>query len=232
MRPFALEVGAGDFALAAGHLRMVISLLFGTRSAGTAERKGTGRHFIRYKQRPFSSVTSSHSLSARAHSRYDIAHTGRFREDGRIIEGRRQIVRGVSRQHNERLVGLAQFPRDRLACLAAEVDVENGDIAIRLKPERFSYRRCRPLDLVTGRSKLLADLKAKNTLVLYYKYASTHDFASPTIWDGPKIISIPVCSWSFGLTSFNDAPRSFFSYLDISAGSHASRASEMRDAVF
>jgi hypothetical protein len=53
------------------------------------------------------------AINAPAHNFYDIGQTGRFREDGRIIEGRRQIVRGVARQHNERLAGLTQFPRDR-----------------------------------------------------------------------------------------------------------------------
>src|SRR5215475_10128350 len=105
----------------------------------------------------------------------------RFREDGRMIVGGRQIVRGVSSQHNERLAGLAQFPRNRLTCLAVKVDVENGDIARRLKPERFSYRRRQPHDLVTGRSKALADVEPNHKLVLYYKYASVHDFASPTV---------------------------------------------------
>jgi hypothetical protein len=33
MWPFALEITAGDFAFAAGHLRIAISLLFGTCAA-------------------------------------------------------------------------------------------------------------------------------------------------------------------------------------------------------
>jgi hypothetical protein len=75
--------------------------------------------FIRCNQWPFSHVARSHSLGARAHSCYDIGQTGRFREDDRIIERWRPIVRGAASQHNERLAALAQFPRDRLACLAA-----------------------------------------------------------------------------------------------------------------
>jgi hypothetical protein len=148
-----------------------------------AERKSKGSHFIRYNERSFSDVTGSlwHSINARAYSCYDIVHAGRFREDGRIIEGRRQIVGEVPSQHNKRLAGRAQFPRDRLACLGAEVDVENCDIARWLKPERFSYRRCHPHDLVTGRSKVLADVEPNHKLVLYYKYASAHDFACPTV---------------------------------------------------
>src|SRR5262252_3602987 len=158
-----------------------------TRSAGAAERKRRSSrssvHLISCDHWECSRMLGRlwHSISACAHSCYDIGYTGRFREDGRIIEGRCQIVRGISGQHNKRLAGLAQFPRDRLACLAAEVDIENGDIAPRLKPERFCYRRCRPHDLVTGRSKLLADVKPNHKLVLYHKYAGAHDFASGTV---------------------------------------------------
>jgi hypothetical protein len=112
-------------------------------SIGRSRRTKTrGQPFICYNQQPFSHVTGSlwHSISARAHSCKNIVHTGRFREDGRIFEGRRQIVLEVSSQYNERLARRAQFSRDRLGCLAAEVDVEDGDIAPRLKLERFSDR--------------------------------------------------------------------------------------------
>jgi hypothetical protein len=50
MRPFALGITADDVAFAAGHLRIVISLLFGTRSAGAAERKSKDSHFFCYNQ--------------------------------------------------------------------------------------------------------------------------------------------------------------------------------------
>jgi hypothetical protein len=36
MRPFALEITAGDFAFAAGHLRIAISLLAGTLNSTAA----------------------------------------------------------------------------------------------------------------------------------------------------------------------------------------------------
>jgi hypothetical protein len=75
------------------------------------------------------------SICARVHGCYDIGHTGRLREDSRIMEGRRRIIRPVSNQQDELLAGLAQFSRDRLACLAtAEVGVQNGDVTPRLKP--------------------------------------------------------------------------------------------------
>jgi transposase InsO family protein len=106
-------------------------------SAGAAKRKSKNSHF--YCNRwPFSDVTGTlwHSINAPSHSRHDTAPDC----PGSIQSTQRTACRTP----------------DRLACLAAEVDVEDGDIAPRLKPERFCYRRCQSHDLVTGRSKRFA----------------------------------------------------------------------------
>jgi hypothetical protein len=93
MRPFGLEITAGYFAFAAGHLRIAIRLLAGTLNSSAAfsiaacesgtginsskhsigrshSTKKQGQPFYLLNQRPFLDVTGSlwHSISARAHS--------------------------------------------------------------------------------------------------------------------------------------------------------------------
>src|SRR5215470_2380933 len=71
-------------------------------SKGGEGQRGT-KHPRAFGELQISDMTGG--INAPAHSRHDIGYTGRFREDGRVIEGLRQIVRGVSSQHNERFAG-------------------------------------------------------------------------------------------------------------------------------
>src|SRR5215831_4303645 len=149
-------------------------------SIGTS--KWPNQRGLRYSHPSTHAYCLFHARDRLSQSRNEIGYTGRLGEDGRVLVPRTQMIRRVSGQHHERLAGCPQLSRDGLGGLAAEVDVEDGDIAppLRNQPQCFRHGRRRPHDFETGIGKLLADVEANHKLILYHKYADAHDLTSAT----------------------------------------------------